>query len=59
MRQYHTKKGHNVIVELMDINTNAPDIIKYSIHFLTGNIMIVTKELPNSSNVPYIGYVLI
>ena len=41
---------------MVDINTNYPDIINYSIKFLILNTMIVTKEFLKSMNVPYIGY---
>ena len=37
---------------MVDVNTNDPDSNKYSIEFLIGNTMIVTKELLNSRNVP-------
>ena len=53
----YTNEGNNEIVYLMDVNTNDPDIIKYIIKFLRGNIMIVTKEFLKSSNVPDIGYI--
>ena len=33
------------MAELVDINTNDADKIKYSIKFLGGNKMIVTNEL--------------
>ena len=38
-------------MDLLDINTNYPDMIKYIIKFLRGNNMIVTKELLKSRNV--------
>ena len=44
---------------LLDININNLDRTKYSIKFLIGNTMIVTKEIINSRNVPYIGYIQI
>ena len=50
----YTKERHN---EMVDINTNYPDSIKYIIKFLIGNIMIVTKEFLKSRNVPDIGYI--
>ena len=40
------------MVELVDLNTNDPDIIKYIIKFLRVNQKLVTKDLLNSSNVP-------
>ena len=42
------------MVELVDINTNDPYIIKYIVKFLRGNTKIVTKEFLKSSNLPYI-----
>ena len=45
------------MVELVDINTNDPNIIKYIIKFLIWNTIIVTKEFLKSSNVPDIGYI--
>ena len=47
------------MVYLVDINTNYHDSTKYSINFLRGNIMIVTKELLKSRNVPDIGSITI
>ena len=41
--------------ELVDINTNDADITKYSIDFLKGDEMIVTKEFLKSMNVTDIG----
>ena len=43
------------MVELVDINTNDPDRIKYIIKFLIGNTMIVTKEFFKPRNVIDIG----
>ena len=43
------------MVELVDINTNDPDIIRYIIEFLIGNDMVVTKEFIKSRNVTDIG----
>ena len=43
------------MVELVDINNNYPDSIKYSIHFLIGNTIILTEDFLKSSNVPDIG----
>ena len=40
------------MVELVDININDSDRNNYSIKFLRGKIMIVTKELLKSRNVP-------
>ena len=42
-------------MELVDINTNDPDSIKYIIKFLRGNIMVVNKDILQSRNVPNIG----
>ena len=42
-------------MDLVDINTNDPDSIKYSINFFIVNTMIVTKEFLKSNNVPDIG----
>ena len=42
-------------MDILDINKNDPDSIKYRIKFLRGNIMILTKELLKSRNVPDIG----
>ena len=40
------------MVQLMDVNTNDADIIKYLIKSLRGNIMVVNKEFLKSRNVP-------
>ena len=45
------------MVELVDINTNDPDSTNYSIKFLRGNTMLVTKDFLKSRNVPDIGYI--
>ena len=42
------------MVDLVKLNTNDTDSINYIINSLIGNTMVVTKELLNSSNVPYI-----
>ena len=42
-------------MELVDVNTNYPYIIKYIIEFLRVNTMLVTKDFLKSSNVPDIG----
>ena len=42
-------------MELVDINTNDPDSIKYIIKFLRGNTMVVNKDILQSRNVPNIG----
>ena len=42
------------MVDLVDINTNDDDSIKYSIRLLIGNKVVVTKEFLSSINVPYI-----
>ena len=44
------------MVDLVDIKNNYHDITKYSIKFLRGNTMMITKDLLNSRNVPYIVY---
>ena len=43
------------MVYLVDVNTNDPDSINYTITLLRGNTMLVTQELLKSSNVPDIG----
>ena len=43
------------MVELVGVNKNDPDSIKYIIKFLRGKTMIFTKELLKSSNAPDIG----
>ena len=48
----YTNEGHNYIVELVDVNTNDPDIINDTIKFLILNTMLVTKDFLKSSNVP-------
>ena len=47
------------MVDLVDIKNNDPDSTNYSIKFLRGNKMIVTKEFLNSRNVPDIGCIKI
>ena len=47
----YTNEGHNGMVELVDVNTNDPDSIKYIIKFLRVNKMVVTEELLKSRNV--------
>ena len=47
------------MVYMVAVNTNDTNSIKYIIKFLIGNTMIVTKEIINSRNVPYIGYIQI
>ena len=42
------------MVELVDVNTNYPERIKYILKFLRGNTMLVT-EILMSMNVPDIG----
>ena len=39
------------MVELVDVNTNYPDIIKYMVKLLIVNTMVVTKEFLKSRNV--------
>ena len=55
----YTNKGNNEILELVYINTNDSDSTKYSIRFLRGNTMLVTKKFLKSRNVPYIGSIII
>ena len=55
----YTNKGHNEMVELVDINTNDPDITKYIIKFFGLNTLIVTKDFLTSRNVPGIGSIQI
>ena len=43
------------MVELVDVNKNYPDIIKYIIKFLILNTMLVTNNFLKSSNVQDIG----
>ena len=43
------------MVDLVDVNTNYPDSIKFSIRFLKVNTMMVAKEFLKSRNVPDIG----
>ena len=43
------------MVELVDVNKNDPDSIKYIIKFLRVNTIVVTKKFLNSRNVPDIG----
>ena len=45
------------MVELVDINTNDPDIINYSIKLFRLNKMTVTKDILMSRNVTYIVYI--
>ena len=40
------------MVELVDENSNDPDIKNYMIKFLIGKKMVVTKEFLKSRNVP-------
>ena len=47
----YTNEGNNDIVNLVDRNTNDPDITNYITKFLRGNTMILTKDLLKSSNV--------
>ena len=42
-------------MDLVDINTNDPDRIKYMINLLRVNVLLVTKEFLKSRNVPDIG----
>ena len=47
------------MVELVDVNTNDLDSIKYIIKILIVNTMVVTKEFPKSRNVSDIGSIRI
>ena len=47
------------MVEMVDVNTNDLDSIKYIIDLLRGNKMIVTKEFIKSRYVPDIGLIAI
>ena len=49
--QRYTNEGHNDIVELVDINTNYHDIIKYIIKFFRCNTMMQLRS--SSSQVIY------
>ena len=40
------------MVDLVDTHTNDPDITNYSIKFLRGNVIVVTKEFLKSRNEP-------
>ena len=39
----YTNEGHNYMVDMVDLNKNNPDSIKYSIKFLRGKEILVTK----------------
>ena len=43
------------MVDLVDVNTDYSDIIKYIIKFLIGNTMVVTTEFLKPRNVTDIG----
>ena len=47
------------MVELVDVNTNYPNSIKYIIKLLIVNTMVVTKEFLKSRNVSDIGSIAI
>ena len=47
------------MVELVDVNKNYPDSIKYIIKLLIVNTMVVTKEFLKSRNVSDIGSIAI
>ena len=47
------------MVDLVDINTNDPDINKYRIKLLRINTMMEFRGLLKSSNVTDIGYIII
>ena len=47
------------MVELVDVNKNDPDSIKYINKFSRRNKMLVTKELIKSRNMPDIGSIQI
>ena len=55
----YKKEGHIEMVELVDVNTNEPDSIKYIIKFLIVITMVVTKEFLESGNVSNIGSITI
>ena len=40
------------MADLVDVNTNDPDSIKYINKLLRGNTMVVTKDFLKSRNVP-------
>ena len=48
----YTNEVHNEMMDLLDINTNDPDNTNYSIKFLRGNTMVLTKQLIKLINVP-------
>ena len=47
------------MVELVDVNTTNPYIIKYIIRFLRGNTIVVTNGLLKSRNISDIGSISI
>ena len=47
------------MAELLYINATDPDSTKYSIKFLRGSTIVVTKELLKSRNVPEMGSIQI
>ena len=47
------------MVDMVDINTNDLDRIKYSLNFLQVNKMAITKEFLKSGNMSHIGFVSI
>ena len=51
----YTNEWHNDMVELVDVNINDPDSIKYITKFLIENTMIVTNEFLKSIDMPDIG----
>ena len=55
----YTNEGHNYMVYLVGMNTNDPDIIKYSIKFLRVNIIILNEYFFKLRNVLYIGSITI
>ena len=53
----YTNYVHNEMGDLVNIKTNNPDNNKYSIKFLRGNTVMVTKESLKSRNVTDIVYI--
>ena len=51
----YKNEGHNDMVDMVGVNKNYPDSIKYIIKLLLGNKMIATKELLKPGDVPDIG----
>ena len=53
----YTSTAKREMVEMVDLNKNYPDSIKYINKLLRGNTMVVTKEFLKSRNVPNIGWI--